>query len=74
MADYFHSERLFVSPPTLSTAVPTTLHCFINSHAAAGPNQFVAGHVGRRLAEKDLSNLIKLLWDGTEESSEEILC
>lgn len=34
----------------------------------------MVGHVGGRLAETDLSNLIWSLWSGVEESSEEILC
>lgn len=37
-------------------------------------NHLVVGHVGGRLAETDLSNLIKSLWSRAEESSEEILC
>lgn len=37
-------------------------------------NYLVVGHVGGRLAETDLSNLIKSLRSRAEESSEEILC
>lgn len=71
---HFHAQPMFVSTPTYSIAWPTTLHCFINCHNPFRSNQFMVCHVSRRLAERDLSNLIKSLWAGAEESNEEILC
>lgn len=47
---------------------------FICSSAPPRPNRLVGCHVGGRLAEADLSNLIKSLWSRAEESREESLC
>lgn len=46
----------------------------VYSSAPPGLDFSVVGHVGGRLAERDLSNLIKSLWSRAEERSEEILC
>lgn len=77
-------ERLsviFMHNRCLSASLHTPLHglahdiaLFINCHTGSKQNQFVVCHGSRRLAERDLYNLMNSLWARAEESSEEILC
>lgn len=59
-----------LSPGVAEAFVEVLIYAF----APPRLNYLGVSHVGGRLAERDLSNLIKSLWGRAEESREEILC